>query len=745
MRLFAAVVNMSITASFIIGAVLLARLALRRAPKIFSYALWWAVLLRLLCPVSLPLPDFALPEAPAVSAEKITETSPKEGSIPSQSSLPLSQPDLSEPQDIPHSTEAIPLSRNPFQDLLPLASRLWLWGAAAMLLLGIVSYLRFRLHLRGSVRAGGNVYLADHLDTAFVAGLFFPKIYLPSDLPLEQIRYILAHERHHIARLDHVVKHIFYFALCLHWFNPLVWIAFILMGKDMEMSCDEAVVRKLGSHIRADYSASLLHLAAARRIVCGSPLCFGEGDTKGRIRNLARWKPPKKGQSILCLTLCALILTACAASPTRETVGLSPAPTEGDPVLYQDTFQNTDGTVVFHMELALPSQSICMVEAVPRPITSQDMERVARVLLGNVDFYEREPSSNPQYGKQQYAQMLSRWEPYVSGDPITPEPGELLSEEQGLNIDFYTAKQALETAPEGNPLTPCDWTLKKERVYNDCAWEIYGRPIEEDGDWLVATAEKDGLGYTYMVIVDNQDGIQLNRYLFQIGGASLNPSFDRKIAWEALCRTGEPTQQQIQAVQDKVMDMLKRMDFGQWAITDTQLEHMGNGELMLQVRAIPVIQGVPVVPGSGNLPETYLTPQARFLMSANGDVIDMKLDTPLDVKQADWEASALPLDQLMDIAQQHLKSSEAQNYGLQDWSLAALEERHQEAILCHVEIQQLQNSMVKVQENSDTYVPALTLQGHAEYRGKDSGTVYYSSGGSDFFMAISALDGSILF
>ena len=158
-------------------------------------------------------------------------------------------------------------------------------------------------------------------------GILSPKIYLPSDVPKNERKYIIAHERHHISRFDHIIKLLAYSALCIHWFNPLVWAAFILAGKDMEMSCDEAVIRKMGSQIRADYSASLLRLATHKKIIAGMPLAFGEGDTKGRVMNMAKWKKPRLWVSLICLLLCTTILVACAVNP--QTAGSTESTTTG--------------------------------------------------------------------------------------------------------------------------------------------------------------------------------------------------------------------------------------------------------------------------------------------------------------------------------------------------------------------------------------------------------------------------------
>lgn len=333
-EIFSRVVNMSLTASAVIAVVLLARLVLKRAPKVFSYALWAAVLFRLLCPVSIPSPMSLLKlvdppvSQPGAVVSRVEYISPERN-------LPPVQPEADAKGE---SASPAPVEKTvTLRDVLPY---LWLTGTAGMLLYGLISYLRFRRHLTGALPLEENLYLVDHLDSAFVAGLLFPKIYLPSDLPRDRMEYIVAHERHHIRRMDPIAKHLSFLALCVHWFNPLVWAAFFLSGRDMEMSCDEAVVRKLGAGIRADYSESLVELATRRVTVAGSPLAFGEGDTKRRVLNLLRWKEPKKAVSLLCGFAAIAILTACAANPVKpvevtEPMGETTSQEAGEEALLQ--------------------------------------------------------------------------------------------------------------------------------------------------------------------------------------------------------------------------------------------------------------------------------------------------------------------------------------------------------------------------------------------------------------------------
>ena len=311
---FAKILNMSLTGSIVIAVVLLTRLFLKRAPKIYSYALWAVVLFRLLCPLSItaglsvlkPIPVDTTPGISAVSyqpaAQAVRESIPapiRQQFVPAQPAEQLEQPETKLP---------------PMQA----AAYIWLAGASVMAVYSIAQYFALRRRLAEAVPVKENVYLADRISTPFVMGVIRPRVYLPSGTPREAETYILAHEEHHIRRGDPVWKLLGYAALCLHWFNPLVWLAFCLAGKDMEMSCDEAVIKRLGEHIRADYSQALLRLATHKRIVSGMPLAFGEGDTKGRVRNMAKWKKPKVWVSALCAALCLVILAACALNPKQK-------------------------------------------------------------------------------------------------------------------------------------------------------------------------------------------------------------------------------------------------------------------------------------------------------------------------------------------------------------------------------------------------------------------------------------------
>ena len=305
---FAKILNMSLTGSIVIAVVLLTRLFLKRAPKIYSYALWAVVLFRLLCPLSItaglsvlkPLPVTTTPGISTVSYRPVAQAVRENIPTPSQQEVVSPQP-----------------AEQPEAKLAPMqvAAYIWLGGASVMAAYSVAQYLALRRKLAEAVPLREEIYLADRISSPFVMGIFRPRIYLPSSTPMAERRFVVAHERHHIRRGDPVWKLLGYIALCLHWFNPLVWLAFCLAGKDMEMSCDEAVIKRLGEHIRADYSQALLRLATHKRMVSGMPLAFGEGDTKGRVRNMAKWKKPKVWVSLISLLLSIIILVACAVNP----------------------------------------------------------------------------------------------------------------------------------------------------------------------------------------------------------------------------------------------------------------------------------------------------------------------------------------------------------------------------------------------------------------------------------------------
>ncbi len=310
-KLFLSVLNMSLTASFVIAAIMLARLLLKKAPKVISYAMWAVAGFRLAFPFSFEsvlslIPFKAAPIPADIAAQPIPRVDSGIEIVDSVVSgvLPAGAPAA---------------SVNPLQIWLIIGSCLWLAGIAVMLAYSVVSVVLLKRRLRGAAHAQADIYEALNLKTPFVLGLFRPKIYIPAGLSEEEKRYIILHERTHIRRRDHLVKILAYFILCLHWFNPLAWAAFLLMGADMEMSCDERVLKEMGGSMKKAYSLSLLSLATERRIIGLSPLAFGEGGMKERIKNVLNFKKPSKVIITVAVTLAAVLSVGFAANKVTGT------------------------------------------------------------------------------------------------------------------------------------------------------------------------------------------------------------------------------------------------------------------------------------------------------------------------------------------------------------------------------------------------------------------------------------------
>ncbi|QHQ61416.1 hypothetical protein Ana3638_12040 [Anaerocolumna sedimenticola] len=282
-RLFLTVLNMSFTASYVILFVMLIRLPLKKAPKVISYALWGVAAFRLICPFSFESMFSLLPSGTA--------------SIPqytiSQQSPPINSGITDTASYINRSLQshAVTGNVNPYIYTI-IGAVIWLLGVSVMLTYSIISVLILKRQLKYAQNTGNNIFEAGILKTPFVLGLVKPRIYIPTGLADEEKKYIIRHEQTHISRFDHLIKLSAYLIVSVHWFNPLVWIAFVLMSTDMELSCDERVIKEMGSDIKKAYSSSLLSLASDKRIINGSPLAFGEGNIKGRIKNVLNYKKP---------------------------------------------------------------------------------------------------------------------------------------------------------------------------------------------------------------------------------------------------------------------------------------------------------------------------------------------------------------------------------------------------------------------------------------------------------------------
>ena len=368
--------EMSLTAAYAAAVVAALRLALRRrAPKRVLSLLWLVVFARLLIPVSLESPLSIVPDAmpprtltqledgpePPLQTVPVQVPGPAQGTAgshwggPGPNPTPATQGGpgglpVSAVPEAPSPTAPQPEAPAPFPWSTVLAG-MWLAGALAMGGGALVSYLRLRRRLFDAIRAPDGAWEHPSVGSPFILGVFRPRIYLPAGLRGQPRQFILCHERAHLRRLDHLVKPLCWAALAVHWFNPAVWLAFVLMSRDIEAACDEAVIRTLGPAVKADYSATLLSLATGGRIPAPCPLAFDEGDAKGRIHNVLRYQRPTLWivvvSAVMALMAAVCLLTdpvsaktpedepvpSAAVSQPPESPLTTPAPAEPSPVL----------------------------------------------------------------------------------------------------------------------------------------------------------------------------------------------------------------------------------------------------------------------------------------------------------------------------------------------------------------------------------------------------------------------------
>ena len=336
------VAEQSLRLSGIILFLWILRALLRKIPGSALYLLWILVFTGLLVPFRVEIPYHA--EAPAVIAE-----TPHATDAPGDH-IEAGTPAAAKPAD----TAGTPAAEKPAQapaDLLPLASAVWAAVAAGLLLINIWKLAAFTRHLRGARQIAPGVYETDRVEVPLVMGYLRPKIYLPSFLREEEREYILLHERIHLRRRDYLIKPAAFVITLLHWFNPLVWLAYHLLSEDMERACDEAVLRRMGSGIRKEYSMSLPTLSAGRSVRSLPTVAFGERGIKYRVMNILHYK--KAGG--LTLALLVLLFGTVACGTFAQPVEVSETPQEGQPAqedpsgdaLYQELGVTTEDAAAF--------------------------------------------------------------------------------------------------------------------------------------------------------------------------------------------------------------------------------------------------------------------------------------------------------------------------------------------------------------------------------------------------------------
>lgn len=488
---------------------------------------------------------------------------------------------------------------------------------------------------------------------------------------------------------------------------------------------------------------------------------------------------------IIASVLTLSILCGCQANPAKEvvvskndgafeekidqTLTTSESEQTDSPTSLQwlDQFTSTDGSVSFNIDIneGLSKDSKQVIEVAPHSLTSEDIKRVAETLLGDVTFYERRPSRTAEYSKSQYQEKISRLAPYTNRDALVELMGENKADTYSEYIQRYIASwtKKLESAQEDDPRVPCNWTLKKERHYNNGDSEIGNESVEEDADVLLANAQKDGIEYIFSALTKSEGSYKVNRLNLNLTeGLGLYP-VDMAIYRSMVCRTEMPTGEQIEKAIATATHMLEEMQLGQWYIYATTVDSKEVGDVLeytIKIVAAPSFDGEPVLLGQnlGSKQDAYIasypTTYAEFAFSANSDLLYFNLDSPLDIVETrNKHVATFSTSELMDICKQNLSYSDAGAFGLTSDTLEGLEEANEEKIICQVTVSKaeygLGRMMVANSEDHYYYIPVLVLRGVAEYIGEQSGHCYYASNhNKDEEMSaliwINAVDGSII-
>lgn len=471
MKIFIAILNMSIAASIVAVAVMLARIPLKKVPKVFSYALWVVVLLRLICPFGFESPTSLMP----TNAEIISPTIVTAPVSKINSGIPAVDDTVNL-----FFENAIPLtSINPIQIILKIGICIWLCGLLVLILNAVIGYKRIKHKVYDATLVRDNIFETDKISTAFVLGFIHPKIYIPTAVKGKQLDYILKHEQVHIRRRDHLIKPFAFFVVAIHWFNPIVWISYYLMSKDMEMACDEAVLRKSNEDIRQAYSTSLVNLYT-REPGLLNPLAFGEGSVntmKERIQNVLSFKKTPRWAIVLCSFLLVLFTAGFTTNPPKRLsadnlVNIPTSNQQTAPVT--QTQQNMDS----RLTLVVKEYTIAELEAKNiRGIVvsglSDNGEKITGVLSENIII-----RSGGETLKLQYYQMSDH--EYKIDDTITDGGGT-----RG-NILIGRTKSSLSNEPERTIIItiPDNADIKTIFVYTGS-----GNVSIEDRDTLITTVK----------------------------------------------------------------------------------------------------------------------------------------------------------------------------------------------------------------------------------------------------------------
>jgi beta-lactamase regulating signal transducer with metallopeptidase domain len=505
--LFLKILNMSITGAYVIVAVILVRLLLARMPKRYAYWLWSVVLFRLVCPVSLAsvfslfrIKPFDMTIVQSEGTAMLRYIPENIGSMPSPEmtvGIPIMNAAIhgSLPDATPHA------SVNPMQVWIFLGTVLWATGLVLFLAYNFYTYFVLKRRMATAVRLEGNVYESDRIRSPFLLGFLNPRIYMPFAMSEAERAHILAHERMHLRRMDHIIKPVAFLVLVLHWFNPLAWLAYNLMAKDMEMRCDELVLKDSDAHAVKEYSTALVSFAANRRFLVASPLAFGETGIRERVKNVLRNRTLPKWSAIAVLLVCVGTVAACATNPMKPSASgaLNPqldaanpmGPSASNPEASHTEAANTDAS---HTSGNNPSTLPAPLSEIPygnfrfeRPIYMNPLSSFLP-MEGMKEYYTLTDTTFVMVDEQGQRQRVAitweevPWDAAVFRDTfIMADPGILDTQKYAIKRVFHLKDTAGSRLFHVYQLDDEIWLARvnRDRDQKEFFWSIYGiAPVE---------------------------------------------------------------------------------------------------------------------------------------------------------------------------------------------------------------------------------------------------------------------------
>ena len=474
---------------------------------------------------------------------------------------------------------------------------------------------------------------------------------------------------------------------------------------------------------------------------------------------------PKTWKNAAALCLTAAILTGCGAAPAEQPAAVSTSPAAAEPVMEtavpetaREVFQSQDGTVEFTLELQdIPKvQPMPIVEIQPHFITGQDLERVGKVLLGDIDFYEREPQVGAKYAKAEIQKAIDTLEPLLTREAMEKTFGantELVDLLPSFAQELKILNEMLLEAPEENSHVLCQWQFQNWKHYNNFEQEPdAGFPV------IFSTAELNGNEYLLTAAVDTGEEpksiltctMTTNLMDFQLGRA----------LYRAKYCSQKPTEEQVEAVLERAQDYLDRFELGQWTIDEWEItESPADGDVRytIFVHAAPVLEGYPAVSRFSfqedpEMQDWYRDAYCYLEFAAGGELMDFDLSSPIaSTRLVGEKQPVLPLQELLDIGKDHLsKLSSMDGIGVWADQLQNLQQEAGEEFTCKVQIHTAKLALGRylTKDGSYQYVPVFLLRGHTEYYGKDSGKLYLTSSEDGYerslLTVINALDGTVI-